>query len=426
MSTAGASIRKSTAEGPLLEHVRRLGTFSGRGWAFYLHLSRLSSRARTENLAYGLNSFRSVVDRLFGHVYLLKNSDMVVLFKDAPLAQAKAAIRKLQFLFHDDPLFQLGEGAEVKFCTGYDLNEAYPEFLRLVESLAASAEGNVAAAGTPAETQSAAGSGPDVGDKALDPARLGSLVTALAPADISALLRHQPVYSLAEGAIVPVFEELYVSIPDLERIMTPGVRLSADRWLFQYLTRALDKRVLDLLTRSARRAGTSDCGPLSLWSRLVAGGHYSINLNVSTVLSPEFQAFDAGIGDSARGTVTLEFQKIDVFADLGSYLYVRDFARERGYRICLDGLSHLSLPFIDCAALGLDLLKIYWVSDMADHPLFGTRGGPRELIEQAGRDRVVLCRCDSQQAIDYGRSLGIFLFQGKQLDALQARQASQT
>jgi hypothetical protein len=419
MSAQGVSIRKSSAEGPLLEHVRRLGTFSGRGWAFYLHLSRLSSRARTENLAYGLNSFRSVVDKLFGHVFLLKNSDMVVLFKDAPLAQAKSAIRKLQFLFHDDPLFQTEEGAEVKFCTSYNLDEAYPEFLRLVESLAAPGNGSGAPASAHAATASTAA--PAAEDKALDPARLGSLVTELAAADISGLLCHQPVYSLAEDAIAPVFEEIYVSIPALERTMTPGVRLAADRWLFQYLTRALDKRMLDFLARSAQRTGMSGAGPQNPLPGLITGGHYSINLNLSTVLSPDFQAFDAAISDAARKAVTLEFQKIDVFADLGSYLYVRDFAHERGYRICLDGLSHLSLPFIDSGALGLDLLKIYWVSDMAEHPLFGTRGGPRELVEQAGQGRVVLCRCDSRKAIDYGRSLGIFLFQGKQLDAQQAQ-----
>ncbi|MGH6961768.1 MAG: hypothetical protein ACREE7_14905, partial [Dongiaceae bacterium] len=119
-----------------------------------------------------------------------------------------------------------------------------------------------------------------------------------------------------------------------------------------------------------------------------------------------------------RGTVVLEFHKIDVFADLGSYLYVRDYARKRGYRICLDGLSHLSLPFMDRADLGLDLMKIYWTADMPDDRLH-----LRKLVEHAGEHRVILCRCDNEQAIEYGRSIGISLFQGKQVDTMIGGQA---
>jgi len=65
------------------------------------------------------------------------------------------------------------------------------------------------------------------------------------------------------------------------------------------------------------------------------------------------------VSSMIRGTVGAGVHKIDVFADLGSFLYVRDFARKRGYRICLDGLSHLSLPFMDRATSASDLMKIY-------------------------------------------------------------------
>jgi hypothetical protein len=34
-----------------------------------------------------------------------------------------------------------------------------------------------------------------------------------------------------------------------------------------------------------------------------------------------------------------------------------------------------------------------------------------------------LCRCDTEQAIEYGRSVGISLFQGKQVDTMMGGQS---
>lgn len=46
------------------------------------------------------------------------------------------------------------------------------------------------------------------------------------------------------------------------------------------------------------------------------------------------------------------------------------------------------------------------------------RTGFRDAVERVGADKVVLCRCDSQEAISFGQSLGVRLFQGRMIDAL--------
>lgn len=48
-------------------------------------------------------------------------------------------------------------------------------------------------------------------------------------------------------------------------------------------------------------------------------GSVSINLNVSTLLSPDFLTFDSNVKAGQRGTIVLELQKIDIFADLGAF-----------------------------------------------------------------------------------------------------------
>jgi EAL domain-containing protein (putative c-di-GMP-specific phosphodiesterase class I) len=144
-------------------------------------------------------------------------------------------------------------------------------------------------------------------------------------------------------------------------------------------------------------------------------GDISINLNIATLLSPEFLVFDDNLKAGMRGTIVLELQKIDIYADLGAYLFARDFAHDRGYRICIDGLNHLTLPFVDRERLGADLVKLNWDPEMSHPPHVAAL---RAAVERASPSRVVLCRCESRQAIDFGQSLGVSLFQGRFVEAL--------
>ncbi len=407
-------LKRATEEQSLSEYVQRIGAHSERGWALHIHLSKLGPRSRNENLVFALDMFRALVNQFSGRVFMLRSSDVICVLKDSRIAEIKAALRRIQMLFHDDPLFHLEQDAESKFCTTYNLNDSLPQFQALVESLLAEPAAKPEAPATPTAPERV----PEVAAP-FDLGRYAAIVNTIATVDLARFVRHQPACLITEDrTIVPVFEEVYTSIPDLERALGPGTRLTADRWLFQHMTKALDRRTLQMLTARNAPEAADEQAMVALRVRLLGSGNFSINLNVGSVLSPEFQAFDASVSSMIRGTVVLEFHKIDVFADLGSFLYVRDFARKRGYRICLDGLSHLSLPFMDRGDLGVDLMKIYWTNDMPDD-----RMHIRKLVEHAGEHRVILCRCDTEQAIEYGRSIGVTLFQGKQVDTMMGGQA---
>ncbi len=407
-------LKRATEEQSLSEYVQRIGAHNERGWALHIHLSKLGPRSRNENLVFALDMFRALVNQFSGRVFMLRSSDVICVLKDSRIAEIKAALRRIQMLFHDDPLFHVEQDAESKFSTTYNLNDSLPQFQALVESLLSEPTAKPDAPATPSAPERA----PEVAAP-LDLGRYAAIVNTVATVDLARFLRHQPACLITEDrTIVPVFEEVYTSIPDLERALGPGTRLTADRWLFQHMTKALDRRTLQMLTARNAPEAADEQAMAALRVRLLGSGNFSINLNVGSVLSPEFQAFDASVGSMIRGTVVLEFHKIDVFADLGTFLYVRDFARKRGYRICLDGLSHLSLPFMDRGDLGVDLMKIYWTNDMPDD-----RMHIRKLVEHAGEHRVILCRCDTGQAIEYGRSIGVTLFQGKQVDTMMGGQA---
>jgi hypothetical protein len=79
------------------------------------------------------------------------------------------------------------------------------------------------------------------------------------------------------------------------------------------------------------------------------------------------------------------------------------------------------MQMIDRERLGADLVKMVWHPDMVE-------GGEemqnriRSLVRRAGQNRMVLCRCDNREAVDFGHSVGISLFQGRHIETLLAEE----
>jgi hypothetical protein len=115
----------------------------------------------------------------------------------------------------------------------------------------------------------------------------------------------------------------------------------------------------------------------------------------------------------------IELQKVDIFADPASCLFAREFVQEKGCRVCLDGMTHETLPMIDRERLGADMIKLVWHPDLVD-------GGDemaeqtRTLIQRTGATRVVLCRVDNREAVDFGHAVGVELYQGRFIENLIA------
>jgi len=386
----------------LVDYIRRLARFPGGRRAVIIHLSRLhADNRRAHHVRIAANTFEALVKQFDGQIFVLQSADIIFVCKGASVAAIDEAIGKLRYLFGDDPLAiaDLGDDEPDPFASWFDLEHDYPAFLAIVEKLYEEAEKRKK------RLQAITGEARDEREP-LDPSGLAELVKTIARADLSNMLRRQAICTLAAGeAPKPILREIYVSIPDLRDAIMPRRDITSDRWLFQYLTQMLDKRVLSILRKNDDQA---------------IAHSYSLNLNVSTLLSQEFMAFDQSLRPGARGSIVIELQKIDVFADLGAFLFGREFLRERGYRLCLDGLSSLTFPLVDRERLGFDLVKLFWTPDLADK-LEGDRGADlRAALEQPGKSRVILARCDSEQALDFGHAAGLRLFQGRQVDRLLA------
>lgn len=93
---------------------------------------------------------------------------------------------------------------------------------------------------------------------------------------------------------------------------------------------------------------------------------FSVNLNVGTLLSRKFAKFDTSLRTGGRGTIVIELQLIDIYSDVANYMFARDFIRERGYRVCIDGVTYQSLPLVDRQALRADFVKLAWLPRLSD------------------------------------------------------------
>ena len=90
--------------------------------------------------------------------------------------------------------------------------------------------------------------------------------------------------------------------------------------------------------------------------------------------------------------------------------------QKNGYRICLDGLDYLAFQQLDRSSLGFDLAKILWNADLKSDTGTEENIALYDAIKKCGKNRLILSRCDNEKAVEFGKSLGISIFQGRYLD----------
>lgn len=380
-----------TQENLLLATAERVGRVRQGRIAVHLHLSRLRPYNRQDgHLRIVLRMLDPLIQFYRGQIFLLSNADIVFICAEASPEEVEAIASRVRALFSKDPLTfgDSGDGRD-RFFTLYDLEVQYHGFLALAARLTDEAR----------QRQRAASKAKPV--EALTPERLGDIVQRLEEIDIARLVRRQAAVGLGEkNAAGAIFQEYFFSMADLQRAIAPGVNVLANRWLFQHLSQALDQYMLRSLQKAALRA---------------LPPAVSLNLNMATLLSPGFKTFERWL--QGRVGLVVEAQVVDVFADLGTYFFARDRLREAGHRVLLDGLTPLTLQLLDVSLYGADLFKLNWSPDLAE-PGQTREVGPK--LAELGFDRVILGRCDSETAIQWGLSLGIASFQGRFVDAMSS------
>jgi len=396
---------ETSEESLLLNRLKRIEANPAGVYAVHLFLSKLRpSNRQPQFLKIAARTFDPLVEGFEATVFPMHNDDIVLICRNVPVDDADSAVEKVRSLFNEDPLLSGGDDFEDDFSTWYDLSqpEDYSTFVGVANEMAIEAGRNRIK-----RVEEKAKEAQDKGEP-LGAQNLVAINQKLQGTRVADIIKEQTCMLMGPagpGGIV--FREHFVSMLDLKKRIAPQVNLFASPWLFQYLTETLDKRVLAVL---GNRDIASMPHPVSL------------NLNVGTVLSRDFQNFHKAVG-KASSKVVVEMQVLDIFADMNTFGYARDSLQERGYKVVVDGLSPLSLQFFDPGLLKSDFVKISWGKEFEGDTEDARMTKMRDVIASTGKDSVILARVDTEEAVKWGVGLGISRFQGYFVDDMMKKLA---
>jgi len=410
------------AEAKLVETLGELGDRASGYNVIAFAFSELLEEYRSDyQIKIALNMLNDLLKDEDASVFLCQDKTLFLLCNGTSKQQVDKVIFQLRYLFMDDPLAYTPDGEENEaFCRRYDLSVDLDTILKAARTRmlgrkpaagpagpapsAAKPAGSSGAVAPPPPKASAASGGAGVKGKFFNASSLAVIERDLANADVSMVMRRQPVCAAIPDMMVRrVFDELYINIAHLRQMMRVDADLLSNRWLFKYLTELLDQRMLHMIQKNPVRFLES---PVSM------------NLNIRTLLSDAFQEFDTSVKPSIKVSIVIEIQISDVFEDMRAFHVARESVQKMGYRICLDGLTNLSFSMIDRERLGFDLVKLQWNADIPADLQTAENRLIAEAVKRCGPNRIILTRCDNRKAVDYGQTLGVSLFQGRYLDKL--------
>lgn len=369
----------------------------------YMNVHNLSSAAATtQNKKLITDILISLVKQKAGKVFSLPNQDMVLVYAITFDDELAARLVNIKFLLNADEKVKnatsLEECGVVVF---YNLLSDWADFSKKIVN-ASYVESVEEKNKTELPKKSFFNTDTKIYKEKMNSELLAKVQKIISVADFSSFIRRQAICAVI-GKSPPqrVFEEVFVSIPDMRDSLLPNIDITSNTWLFLALTEILDKRVLEVISRH-------DDGSLN--------GKFSVNINVSTILSDIFLRFDESINAGMKQSIVLEMQLVDIFSDIRSFILAKTFAKAKGYKICIDGITVDQLKYLKRHNLDCDLMKIAWHPQLEQ--IFNEDKHFMNYMNKAERAKIILCRIDDTKAIEVGNSLGINLYQGRYVQRL--------
>ena len=378
-------------EDTLFTYVDQLAEARAGQRAMIVHLSRLDRSHRNDkHLQIVANMLQQVMDQYPGRLFALSNGDVVAICKGITRRAFDETTELFRYLFNDDPL--AAESVQrADFCALFDLEIDYQQFLSALEDIRETAL---------RQSRATARVTPQLATSGVRSPRIDEVVRSLARIDVTSLVRRQTVWRLSPAQPPdPISDEIFISLDRVRKAVGTTAEFTTDRQLLHDLLLWLDQHLL----ATVARYHASVMRPLS------------VDIHLATLLSAAFDDFDKNPAVQTRDRIIFEMQLSELAADLPAYLSATKRLQDRGYRRCLDGVSHHALLYINFRRLDVDYVKVAWddallqIDDEAMRDL-------REAIADCGSERIILTRCGRRQAIDVGRAMGIELFQGWQVD----------
>jgi len=146
----------------------------------------------------------------------------------------------------------------------------------------------------------------------------------------------------------------------------------------------------------------------------------SINLNVQSVFTKEFDAFFARSSPEKLKNVVFEFRQSNIVEHFDEFQVARGLIKERGARIAVDQIFPQTVGLVDIDYIGASIAKIHWRPGAED--ILNERKRALKYLVDCGV-LPILIRVDDAKAFEVGAGLGITTYQGFLVDSMLKQQA---
>ena len=362
----------------------------------HFRLDRLQSKYKSNyQRKVCLSMTNEILNKSHGWIAPLSDFSIMIFCKDTDKEILNKLIFQMRYLFMDDPV--VAKDKDTGDTQLYDLHDLNLHLKYVIEQTKKRMRGE-----NDNEEKPDASNDNDV-EENIALKHLVKIENDLKEADISSAYRRQPIcVSPADGKYKKVFDELFINIAHLKRLLRMNVNFFSDMNLFRYLTLLLDHKVMTLLQLNPKRFFEPPV---------------SININIGALLSDEFEMFDSTISKEAKAGIIFEISVVDVFGQMHNFDKARKKVQKLGYRVCIDGVTYNTIPHFNREELGFDMMKLQWNPKIPEAGK-ALKETLKTAVQKQGAKRIILCHCDDETAVNYGKALGIMLFQGRYLDSI--------
>ncbi len=218
-------------------------------------------------------------------------------------------------------------------------------------------------------------------------------------ADVSSLIREQPIYDFIDADRPQIVGyELSSSIETLEAVY--GVPIRKNAWLFSRVTELLDERMMNHLMHD-----------LDMSRRRI-----SINLHISSILGPAFRNFAQRTSFTWQQHLIVEIPCIEALESPSEFQDALDVLGFNHALAAIDGVPVSQLDHIPALPDRVRFVKVRWSDEIvgldndAEIVLL-------KQIERFGRERCVLTHCEDLASVEAGLRVGFRVLQGHGVDS---------
>ncbi len=214
--------------------------------------------------------------------------------------------------------------------------------------------------------------------------------------DLLSTSQTMAMYRSSDAKMNAFSTEYYTNIKNLKKFLLPQVKLWEDATIFSEMTVILDKYILRTLTHSTDFLSKPS----------------SINLNVESLFSPDFERFEEHF-QQRLPQLMIEFRFSDVIANLDRYLLAIRRLKGLGVACCIDWVDPRVFSTVDPERFNASLIKVD--GGRADVTFSSGAGAEVKRIQRQGC-LVALAHVSNERSVEIGVQNGIRLYQGYYVD----------